>query len=309
MDLEERVSALKALADTSRIRVVNALLEKPHCAEELSERLRLAPSTISFHLRRLEDAGLVTKSKTQYYAVYALRADLLQMSLKDFVTVPSADDGAEKKRMDRYRDRILRTFFRDGVLVQMPKQWRKRRIILDEFAASFEPGREYREEEVNERIMPLFEDYCTIRRMLIDEGYMTRTGQMYRRLERECATMDERSELKKQYKETPKKAGIFQVKNTVNGRVLLGSSKNLHGPINKHRFLLSTGSHWNKKIQADWNRYGPDAFTFEILDVLKQKDDPAYNLEDELALLEEIWIERVRPFGGDGYNEKKSIRE
>lgn len=309
MDLEERVSALKALADKSRIRVVNALLEKPHCAEELSERLRLAPSTISFHLRRLEEAGLVTKSKTQYYTVYALRGDLLQMSLEDFVTVPSADDSPEKKRMDRYREKVIRTFFRDGALVQMPKQWRKRRIILDEFIASFEHGKEYHEDEVNERIMPLHEDYCTIRRMLIDEGYMTRKGQTYRRLEREAKTMDDRSELKKQYKEKPKEAGIFQVKNAANGRVLLGSSKNLHGPLNKHRFLLSTGSHWNKKMQVDWDRFGPDAFTFEVLEVLKQKDDPSYNLEDELALLEEIWIERVQPFGGEGYNKKGSIRE
>ncbi len=62
-DLDARVNALKALADKSRILMVNALLEKPHCAEELAERLRLAPSTISFHLRRLEEAGLVTKSK------------------------------------------------------------------------------------------------------------------------------------------------------------------------------------------------------------------------------------------------------
>ncbi|WP_437961212.1 ArsR family transcriptional regulator [Sorangium sp. So ce119] len=42
---------LEALADASRLQVVNALLERPHCAEELAERLGRAPSTVSFHLR------------------------------------------------------------------------------------------------------------------------------------------------------------------------------------------------------------------------------------------------------------------
>jgi len=312
-DLGARVNALKALADRSRLLVVNALLEKPHCAEELAERLRLAPSTISFHLRRLEEAGLVTKSKAQYYVVYELRADLLRMSLKDFVTMPPGDDSPEENRMRRYREKVVRTFFRGGVLVQIPKQWRKRTIVLEEFLASFEPGREYAEREVNERIAPLYVDYCTIRRMLVDQGYMTRKGQKYRRIESEVRPVDARSEIKKQYREAPREAGVFQVKNTVNGKILLGSSKNLHGPLNKHRFLLSIGRHWIKTMQDDWDRLGPDAFVFEVLEVLKQKDDPAFNLEDELSLLEQIWTERVQPFGEGGYNKdyKKgaSIRE
>jgi biotin operon repressor len=312
-DLDARVNALKALADRSRLLVVNALLEKPHCAEELAERLRLAPSTISFHLRRLEEAGLVTKNKTQYYVVYELRPDLLRMSLKDFVTMPPGDDGPEEKRMRQGREKVVRAFFRNGALVRIPKQWRKRTIVLEEFLGSFEPGKEYEEDEVNERIAPLYADYCTIRRMLVDQGYMTRRGQKYRRIEKEAGAVGTHSEIKKQYKEAPRQAGIFQVKNTASGKVLLGSSKNLHGPLNKHRFLLSIGRHWIKTMQEDWDRLGPDAFVFEVLEVLKLKDDPAFNLEDELSLLEQVWTERVRPFGELGYNKdyKKgtSIRE
>jgi biotin operon repressor len=312
-DLDTRVNALKALADKSRILLVNALFEKPHCAEELAERLRLAPSTISFHLRRLEEAGLVTKSKAQYYVVYELRSDLLRMSLKDFVTMPPGGDSPEEKRARQGREKIVRTFFRNGVLVQIPKQWRKRTIVLEEFLASFEPGKEYGEDEVNGRIAPLYADYCTIRRMLIDQGYMTRRGQKYRRIEKEAGAVSTHSEIKRQYKEAPREAGIFQVKNTVNGKVLLGSSKNLHGPLNKHRFILSIGRHWNKALQNDWDRLGPDAFVFEVLEIVKQKDDPAFNLEDELSLLEQIWTERVQPFGEGGYNKDykkgKSIRE
>jgi biotin operon repressor len=312
-DLDERVNALKALADRSRILVLNALFERPHCAEELAERLRLAPSTISFHLRRLEDAGLVTKRKAQYYVVCELRMDLLRMSLRDFVTMPPEDDGPEAKRMRRYREKVVRAFFRDGALVRIPKQWKKRMIVLEEFLPSFEAGRAYEEHEVNERITPLYEDYCTIRRMLVDEGYMTRQGATYRRNEREDKPVDTRSEMKRRYREAPREAGVFHVKNTVDGTVLLGSTKNLHGPLNKHRFLLSIGRHWNKKMQEDWDRLGPDAFVFEVLEVVKMKDDPTFDVEDELSLLEEKWIEKVQPFGDGGYNAyyKKgtSIRE
>ncbi|HEY6952434.1 MAG TPA: GIY-YIG nuclease family protein [Bacteroidota bacterium] len=121
--------------------------------------------------------------------------------------------------------------------------------------------------------------------------------------------MKTRQEIKREYKERPKPAGVFQVKNNANGKVLLGSSLNLEGPLNSHKFMLSIGSHKNSALQSDWNKFGPDKFTFEILEVVKVKDDPNFNLEDELTLLEEIWIEKLQPFGERGYNSAKRIRQ
>ena len=111
------------------------------------------------------------------------------------------------------------------------------------------------------------------------------------------------------YKERPKPAGIFQVKNSVNGKVLLGSSLNLDGCLNRHRFGLSNGSHRNKRLQSEWNEYGPEAFVFEILERVKPSDDPNFDVEVELTLLEEIWIEQLQPFGERGYNETTRIRQ
>ena len=99
------------------------------------------------------------------------------------------------------------------------------------------------------------------------------------------------------------------MKNTVNGKVLLGSSLNLEGPLNGHKFMLTLGGHHNKALQKEWNEYGPDAFVFEILEVVKVKDDPHFNLSDELTLLEEIWIEQLQPFGDRGYNTDTDIRQ
>jgi hypothetical protein len=95
----------------------------------------------------------------------------------------------------------------------------------------------------------------------------------------------------------------------VNGKVLLGSSLNIEGPLNSHKFMLTIGQHRNKALQKEWNEYGPDAFVFEILEVVNIKDDPSFNLSDELALLEQIWIDEIQPFGERGYNKDSNIRQ
>ena len=118
-----------------------------------------------------------------------------------------------------------------------------------------------------------------------------------------------RKEIHREYRERVKPAGVFQVKNLTNGRTLLGSSLNLEGPLNRHRFMLKIGSHTNKALQKDWDELGPDQFTFEILEEVKRKDDPNFNLKDELTLLEMIWLEKLQPFGERGYNLNEKIRE
>ena len=118
-----------------------------------------------------------------------------------------------------------------------------------------------------------------------------------------------RKELNREYAERVKPAGVYQVKSLANGKVLLGSSLNLEGPLNRHKFMLKIGSHTNKALQADWNEFGPGQFVFEILEEVQRKDDPSFNLKDELTLLEMIWLEKVQPFGERGYNVNERIRE
>ena len=121
--------------------------------------------------------------------------------------------------------------------------------------------------------------------------------------------MQSRKEMIRNYRERRKPAGVFQIKNIANGKVLLGSSLNLEGPLNSHRFMLTTGSHRNKALQNEWNAYGEKNFVFEILETVKVTDDPNFNLNDELILLEEIWLERLHPFGEKGYNTDPNIRQ
>jgi len=78
--------------------------------------------------------------------------------------------------------------------------------------------------------------------------------------------MKSRQDINREYKERKKPAGVFQIKNIANGKVLLGSSLNLEGPLNSHKFMLTTGSHRNEMLQKEWNEYDQDKFVFEICD-------------------------------------------
>ena len=119
-----------------------------------------------------------------------------------------------------------------------------------------------------------------------------------------------RKEIHREYKERIKPSGVFQVKNILNNKVLLGSSLNLEGSLNKHRFMLKIGSHTNKALQKDWDEFGSDKFVFEILEEVKvEKNNPNFNLQDELTLLEQIWLEKLQPIGERGYNLNARIRE
>lgn len=118
-----------------------------------------------------------------------------------------------------------------------------------------------------------------------------------------------RKELKREYREKPLVPGVFQIKNNVNGKVFLGSSLNIDGPLNAHEFMLYSGSHRNAELQADYKKFGADVFSFDVLGVVKLSDEPGFKLEDELETLEQLWLEELNPVGVGGYNLNHKIRQ
>jgi len=69
---------------------------------------------------------------------------------------------------------VLRNFMRDGRIMAFPAKRSKRLILLDHVAQQFEIGVRYKEREVNLKLASLHEDYATLRRYLVDEGFMHR---------------------------------------------------------------------------------------------------------------------------------------
>ena len=113
--------------------------------------------------------------------------------------------------------------------------------------------------------------------------------------------MDKRS-LKREYKEADRPAGVYRVQNTVNGRSLVGSSINVQAMLNRHRAALKMGAHENREMQQEWGEVGEAGFAFEVLDTVKRRDEPGQDVARELRTLEELWLERLAPYGAQGYN-------
>jgi group I intron endonuclease len=122
-------------------------------------------------------------------------------------------------------------------------------------------------------------------------------------------SMDRRKQLKLAYKQNPPPAGVYQIKNAVNGKIFIGSCLDLPGKRNSQHFQLKLGSHHNKELQADWNLYGPDAFSFEVLETLKTAETPPADRRKAVTALEDEWLTALKPYDERGYNTEKERRD
>ena len=70
----------------------------------------------------------------------------------------------------------LRAFVSRGRITAMPAKRTRRRLLLNQVAQAFEPGRRYPEATVDEILKQVFDDHCALRRYLVDEQFLSRTA-------------------------------------------------------------------------------------------------------------------------------------
>ncbi|MBQ3637318.1 MAG: metalloregulator ArsR/SmtB family transcription factor, partial [Clostridia bacterium] len=164
------LAVFKALGDESRLAILRILLAEDSYVELLASRLGLTSATVSFHLKKLESAGLVTCSRTQFYRIYSANREVFGATLASLVgTVPQPDDDT------RYREEVLAAFFENGKLSKMPSQRKKREIVLRHLLRFLDPGREYGEKELDALLEEVsVPDYCFVRREMIAFGMLAR---------------------------------------------------------------------------------------------------------------------------------------
>ncbi len=112
----------------------------------------------------------------------------------------------------------------------------------------------------------------------------------------------DRKEAIRAYKESRRPMGVYQVRNTVSGKVYVGTSVDLPSMLNRQRAQLRLGGHADRALQADWNALGDAAFEFSVLDTLEPPDLPAYDPADDLRTLEELWRGKLAAAGAEAYN-------
>ncbi len=178
----QAIALFKCLADKSRLQILKSLAIEDMFVERLAQRLELSAPTVSFHLKKLSDAGAVRSYKSQYYTMYALNEEIFNTRILDIIRTESDEAQLQAQRDEAYRQKVIDSFFEYGKLKSIPAQRKKERIVLEVIAESFEAGREYTEREVNIIIADFHDDFCQIRRDMISEKLLKRENGIYTKL-------------------------------------------------------------------------------------------------------------------------------
>jgi peptide/nickel transport system permease protein len=169
---DDAAQILGLLAEPERLRVVAALVLGYSGLDDIARVSGVPRRAVSRALARLVAGGLVDRDEPIGYRV---AIEELKVAARRAATVQEEED--EKGSSET--GRVLRSFVRGGRLKSIPAARSKRRIVLDHLAQEFEPGRRYPEREVNAVLAAHHDDVATLRRLLVDEGFMERERGRY----------------------------------------------------------------------------------------------------------------------------------
>lgn len=86
-------------------------------------------------------------------------------------------------------------------------------------------------------------------------------------------------------------AGVYLISNNVNGKCYVGSTIHLDQRRREHFSKLANNKHINAHLQNAYNKYGREAFDFEVLETIDIDD----NIKDKLLKREQFWIDNLKP--------------
>jgi hypothetical protein len=166
---------LRALADPERLRIAGALAAGDAAAAALASGLDLPVGRVRRHLTRLAAAGVARLGADR--RTYTLDVETLRWAAGQ--VGPPREAGIALGAANEDEQTVLRTFFRNGRLTEVPMKASKRRIVLERIALEFEPGVRYDEREVNAIVGRFHRDHASLRRYLVDEGFLAREAGVY----------------------------------------------------------------------------------------------------------------------------------
>ena len=181
--IQPLIALASALLDNDRLRIAGLLAGGPTNRMEMAHATGLSHKDLLRHLDSLQSFGIVKLQEPaprdpDPYSHYELNADTFRAARQAM----GKHKGVRKRPSDS-RLMTLETFMPDGKLTAMPMKQPQIVVVLDEIALKFDPEKQYSEREVNTILEEISEDYATLRRYLVDYGYLTRTrdGSVYRK--------------------------------------------------------------------------------------------------------------------------------
>jgi biotin operon repressor len=181
MQINKIVEFHKALGDLTRVRIIGLLQQGPLHGQAIAEKLGLKPPTITHHMAKLREVGLIKVKRDKNTIYFSLNTKALENSAKAILTVGTGGEASmEMSVTAEERAAIINNFFtKDGKLKNVPAQRKKKLVVLAHMVKGLEFGKVYQEKEINEYLKQFHEDYATLRRELIMCQYMYRENNQY----------------------------------------------------------------------------------------------------------------------------------
>jgi predicted transcriptional regulator len=178
------LSMFKALADANRLKIIGLLAQRDYSVEHLAELLGLQASTVSHHLARLADVGLVSARAESYYNMYMLRHEALEEMAHSLLSKDVLPAIASQIDLDAYDRKVVANYLLpSGQMKTIPAQRKKLEVILRYIVQDFQAGERYSEQEVNKILSKYHEDVATLRRELVGYHLLARKSGIYWRVE------------------------------------------------------------------------------------------------------------------------------
>jgi hypothetical protein len=178
-NLNPLLKFFKVLANENRLKMLCLLANKEANVGEISTYLKLRAPTVSHHLSKLKEIDLVKMRRDRNDHLYSLDLDGIHGVRREILASISQHEIPaslpEKGSYDEWEGEVLNTFISGERIRFLPAQEKKKLVLLRWLLEKFEKERTYTEKEVNEIIEPHYADYCTLRRYLVDFGFLQRT--------------------------------------------------------------------------------------------------------------------------------------
>ncbi|NGQ94875.1 metalloregulator ArsR/SmtB family transcription factor [Brevibacillus sp. SYP-B805] len=189
MQLQRIVNFYKTLGDPTRIRILALLAKGPLHGQALAGKLGVTPPTITHHMVKLREVGLIYERREKNTIYFYLNDKSLKRDVQAILDVvfkgeglleEHGEEGRSMSALEAERAAVIQNFFTvDGKLKQIPAQRKKKLFVFEHMLKGLKQGRKYPEKELNEYIKQFHDDYATIRREFVMNHYMYRENGVY----------------------------------------------------------------------------------------------------------------------------------
>ncbi|MFT8872082.1 MAG: metalloregulator ArsR/SmtB family transcription factor [Sporolactobacillus sp.] len=180
MQLDRTADFYKALGDVTRLQIIILLQQQALHGQALAGKLGVTPPTISHHMAKLREVGLIAERREKNTIYFSLNENSLVCHLREMMEIGKQKNKEVFAMTEAEQAKIIQHFFTPAnTLKTIPAQRKKRLVVLAHLACGFERGRVYTEKEVSDYLKQFYDDYATLRRELIVCQFMHRRNGQY----------------------------------------------------------------------------------------------------------------------------------